>query len=452
LPNGPPPVVRIARDGAPGSATTIRAVMDEAPRGGGAAAYRGFLFSDMRGFTAFGERHGNQAAAAMVAAFLEIARAAIAHHEGAEIKTEGDAMFAVFPAASSAVLCGLEIVDAAAELSARQPDRPLKLGVGVHAGEAIETAEGYIGRAVNIAARVCAQARPGEVLVTSTVKGITQASIAVGFIPRGQRRLKGIHDPIVVYAVTRDTTVHARHPLPRPVVAGGIVLAAAAVIALAAFAGSRLLPGVGASPSPDAAAGSPKPVAIGALPIGTYTTTGFQPEMTFVIRDQGWAATRDLPATLELVRETSPRGSIHFLRIGAIVEDPCLQGAGGGGSQTGPSSIGLLTALDSLPHVALTGRTAIDVAGIPAEQVDVQVSEASLAACGGLADAGVALFAAGDETWSAAPGERFRLVTFSVGKDPITYIVSADWTQTPAVEEMENLQKLGQTILDHVRF
>jgi class 3 adenylate cyclase len=110
------------------------------------AAYRAFLFSDVC-FTAFAERHGNAAAAAMVARFLELARAAIARHEGAEIKTEGDAIHAVFPSASSAVLGGLEIVEAAAELNAREPERPLGLGVGIHAGEAVETAEGYIGRA-----------------------------------------------------------------------------------------------------------------------------------------------------------------------------------------------------------------------------------------------------------------------------------------------------------------
>ena len=130
---------------------------NEASSGAGAAAYRGFLFSDVRGFTAYAERHGNAAAAAMVSRFLELARAEIARYDGAEIKTEGDNVFAVFPSASSAVMCGLEIVDAAAIANAREPDRPLDLGVGVHAGEAVETAEGYIGSAVNLAARLTAE-------------------------------------------------------------------------------------------------------------------------------------------------------------------------------------------------------------------------------------------------------------------------------------------------------
>src|SRR5688572_10164001 len=135
--------------------------MDDERVDAGSAAYRGFLFSDMRGFTAFAERHGNSAAADAVSRFLELARRAIARHHGSEINTEGDAIHAVFPSASSAVLCGLDIVDAAADLSAQDPQRPFGVGVGVHAGEAVETAGGYIGRAVNIAARLCAAARPG---------------------------------------------------------------------------------------------------------------------------------------------------------------------------------------------------------------------------------------------------------------------------------------------------
>ena len=228
-------------------------------------AYRGFLFSDIRGFTAFAERFGNIAAAAKVASFLEIARNAIARHDGAEIKTEGDAIHAVFPSASSAVMCGLDIVDGAADLNAREPDQPLGLGVGVHAGEAVETAEGYIGRAVNIAARLCAAAKPGEVLVSSTVKGIAQASIPVGFIPRGRRHLKGIQDPVVVYAVTRDTSARATREVPRTVALGTAGVAVALVLVLiAAFVGSQLGRIPNASPSAAASAAPlSQPIAIG---------------------------------------------------------------------------------------------------------------------------------------------------------------------------------------------
>jgi len=75
------------------------------------------------------------------------------------------------------------------------------VGVGIHAGETVETADGYVGSPVNIAARICAQAASGEVLVSETVRALTRSLLPVRFEPRGRRQLKGIGDPIVLFAV-----------------------------------------------------------------------------------------------------------------------------------------------------------------------------------------------------------------------------------------------------------
>src|SRR6185369_7139747 len=180
-----------------------------------------------------------------------------------------------------------------------------------------------IGRAVNIAARLCAAARPGEVLVSSTVKGITQASITVGFIPRGRRRLKGIEDPILVYSVTRDASARASRVMPRRV-ALGLSAAVIAVVALglAAFAGSRLLVKPAASPSPSAAPAA-QPVAIGPLRIGSYVSQAFEPPVTFNIGETGWSASRDVAGMLGLVREDSPLGNLTLLRVDQVNANPC---------------------------------------------------------------------------------------------------------------------------------
>ncbi|MFI5262704.1 MAG: adenylate/guanylate cyclase domain-containing protein, partial [Candidatus Limnocylindrales bacterium] len=55
-----------------------------------------------------------------------------------------------------------------------------------------ETPEGYVGSAVNLAARLCAEAGPGEVLVSDTVRGLTRTGGEVTFTARGRRHLKGI--------------------------------------------------------------------------------------------------------------------------------------------------------------------------------------------------------------------------------------------------------------------
>jgi branched-chain amino acid transport system substrate-binding protein len=163
---------------------------------------RGFLFSDLRGYTHFVETHGASSAAALIDRYRLLARTAIARFGGAEIKTEGDSFYVVFSSVSSAVRCGLAITADASAASSQYPAEPIQVGVGIHAGETVETHEGYVGSPVNIAARICARAASGEVLVSETVRALTRSLLPVRFEPRGRRRLKGIGDPIALFAVT----------------------------------------------------------------------------------------------------------------------------------------------------------------------------------------------------------------------------------------------------------
>jgi hypothetical protein len=125
-------------------------------------------------------------------------REVIGRFDGAEIRTEGDSFYVVFPSASDAILAGLAILREAVPAEGG----PIGIGVGVHAGEATETDEGYVGWAVNVAARVCAAAQAGEVLVTDTVRGLTRGHTAFRFESRGRRRLKGVAEPVPLFAVS----------------------------------------------------------------------------------------------------------------------------------------------------------------------------------------------------------------------------------------------------------
>ena len=176
---------------------------------------RGFLFADLRGYTAFVERAGNEAAATLLRRYRSLVRDAVSRHQGAEVKTEGDSFYVVFPSASRAVQCGRTIVEAAAKASEEDPERPIRVGIGVHAGETFETAEGYVGSAVNIAARVCSIAEAGEVLVTDTVRALARASVPLTYAARGHHRLKGIAEPVEVFRAG-SRAVPPPQPRPRP--------------------------------------------------------------------------------------------------------------------------------------------------------------------------------------------------------------------------------------------
>ena len=83
---------------------------------------RGFLFADLRDYTRYVEGHGAVDAAELLVRYRAIVRQAVAEHDGAEIKTEGDSFYVVFPAVSAAVLCGLAIVAAAGVDRSRRHD------------------------------------------------------------------------------------------------------------------------------------------------------------------------------------------------------------------------------------------------------------------------------------------------------------------------------------------
>src|SRR5688500_5858195 len=118
---------------------------------------RGFLFADLRGYTDYVERRGDADAAKLLDRYRIVIRDVVSRQQGAAIRTEGDSFFVLFPSASRAVTAALEIVAAATEASKEDAAAPIRVGVGVHAGETAELPEGPVGSAVNLAARICAQ-------------------------------------------------------------------------------------------------------------------------------------------------------------------------------------------------------------------------------------------------------------------------------------------------------
>jgi branched-chain amino acid transport system substrate-binding protein len=168
-----------------------------------ASVTRAFLFADLRGYTDFAERHGDAITAELLGRYRALVRGAIEHFHGAEVRTEGDSFYVVFDSVGEAVRCGLEITRQAAADLVERPDLRIVVGVGINAGETIDTAEGYVGSSVNIAARICAEAGPGEVLVSETVRALTRTLLSVNFESRGRRHLKGVADPVGLFAVTQ---------------------------------------------------------------------------------------------------------------------------------------------------------------------------------------------------------------------------------------------------------
>ncbi|HUG48983.1 MAG TPA: adenylate/guanylate cyclase domain-containing protein [Candidatus Limnocylindria bacterium] len=412
----------------------------------GSATYRCFLFADLRGYTSFIEQAGNAAGVELLDDYLAIARAAVAEHRGAEIKVEGDGFHAVFPSASSAVTSGLAIVASAEAANRARPERPLRVAVGIHAGEAVETADGFIGSAVNIASRVCATAAAGEVLVTGTVRGITQASIPVDFVARGRARLKGITEPVELFSVVPSGSAL---PARSRRLARGPVAAVVGLVVVAALAALSLNL-VGRPPAPSAPPASPgQPARIGALPLGEHAASDFEHPFSFVIADQGRTLFRHGEAGVGLLHEGDVRGRLDVARIEALYTDPCQPE---GAALSGSTPEDLVIALSNVPFLEMEVAEPVKIGEQAGLSVDLTVDAGAQAACSGFGTGEVALFGTGDEQWRADPDERFRLQAFQVDGRTIAIVLSIDASPVGSVPAAETFYELAGRVTDTFRF
>ena len=131
-----------------------------------------FLFSDIEGSTrlvkTLRERY-----ARVLAEHRQLVRAAISGHGGHEVDTQGDAFFAVFGEAKQAVLCALEVQRS---LAAHDwpPGTRVRVRMGIHTGHSIPADGMYTGLAVHRAARICAAARGGQVLISQATQTLVE--------------------------------------------------------------------------------------------------------------------------------------------------------------------------------------------------------------------------------------------------------------------------------------
>lgn len=161
------------------------------------AGMTAILFTDIADSTALTEQLGDAAFRKRARTLDRSLRTTIRRHSGTPIegKLLGDGVLAVFGAARDAIACALACHAAADALD-------LKLHVGVHAGDVIKEDGNVFGGAVNIAARVASEAASGQTLVSGTVRDLARTSAGVSFDDLGQRKLKGIGEPVRLFTVT----------------------------------------------------------------------------------------------------------------------------------------------------------------------------------------------------------------------------------------------------------
>ena len=174
------------------------------------------VFVDLRRFTAFAESSEPEEVMSVLRDYhAEMGRLIMAH-EGTLERFTGDGMMVFFndPVAvdnpsERAVRMALAMRERAGELSAgwRKLGHDLDFGVGIAQGYATLGAIGFegrwdygaIGTVTNLAARLCAEARPGQVLIARRVYATVESLVEAE--PMGELTLKGFSRPIATYNV-----------------------------------------------------------------------------------------------------------------------------------------------------------------------------------------------------------------------------------------------------------
>jgi class 3 adenylate cyclase len=164
-----------------------------------ATAFRTILFTDMEGSTSHTQRLGDAKAIELMRAHDAIVREALRGGGGTEVDHAGDGIMSCFASVVRAVECAIEIQrqvaihnDAATE--------PFRVRIGLSAGEPVTASDRLFGAVIQLAARTCAHADGGQIVVSSVIRDLCLGKDFT-FADRGVVPLKGFDEPMSLYEV-----------------------------------------------------------------------------------------------------------------------------------------------------------------------------------------------------------------------------------------------------------
>jgi pilus assembly protein CpaF len=160
------------------------------------------MFTDMEGSTNLLSTRGFTESHEIMKAYETIIDDQVAEHAGRRIKGLGDGLMVSFGSSRHGVECALDIQKAIVEYSKQNPERKIKIRIGLNTGEVVEEAGDIFGAAVNVAARVAGKARGGEILVSDVVRQLVGPLAEIKFDYRGAYKLKGFPDRWRLHMVT----------------------------------------------------------------------------------------------------------------------------------------------------------------------------------------------------------------------------------------------------------
>jgi ABC-type transport system substrate-binding protein/class 3 adenylate cyclase len=155
-----------------------------------------FLFADIRGYTRFTQERGDEAAAKLTGKFAAIVRDLVADFDGTVFELRGDEAMCIFTSPRQSLRLAVALQQRFVAETIADDELPLAVGIGIDAGEAVRGEDGYRGGALNLAARLCSQAKAGDVLASGEVTHLARRIDGVRYVVLDGVTLKGLSEPV----------------------------------------------------------------------------------------------------------------------------------------------------------------------------------------------------------------------------------------------------------------
>jgi class 3 adenylate cyclase len=162
--------------------------------------FRVVMFTDIAGSTALAGQLGDQRFHGVLKTHDAVIREALTRHAGTEVKHVGDGILASFLSVAQGVECAVTIQRAFAAHNLNDQVQPIMVRVGLSAGEPVADDRDLFGATVNLAARICSFAQPGQILTSNVVRELCLGKPFL-FSDLGGVELKGFAQPLQLHSV-----------------------------------------------------------------------------------------------------------------------------------------------------------------------------------------------------------------------------------------------------------
>lgn len=166
------------------------------------------LFTDIAGSTAMTQELGDEGAQHVVRGHNKIVRDALSQWAGREVKHTGDGIMAAFDTTSNSVEAAIQMQRECVTFRELNPNLPLRLKIGINAGEPISEDNDLFGSTVQMSARIVDKAKADQIFVSEAVRGIC-AGKSFTFENRGAYPMKGFEEDPILHEVVWQTPPEA---------------------------------------------------------------------------------------------------------------------------------------------------------------------------------------------------------------------------------------------------